>query len=179
MTIGGVARPIKWIGHRSYGERFVMGRTDILPVCIKAHALRPNVPKRDLWISPHHAMYFDDHGGLLIEARDLVNGATIIQAKAVEEKVEYFHIELDTHDVVFAEGAPSETFIDDDSRGMFHNVHEYYELYQDDAASATARYCAPRLEEGYEVEEVRRRIATRATLSFSAMRAPDRRAASL
>ena len=42
---------------RSYSGRFVMGRKDILPICIKAGALDDNVPKRDLWISPHHAMY--------------------------------------------------------------------------------------------------------------------------
>ena len=56
--MSGALRPIKWIGRRSYGGRFVMGRKDILPVCIKAGALGDNVPRRDLWISPHHAMYF-------------------------------------------------------------------------------------------------------------------------
>jgi hypothetical protein len=164
MTIGGRVRAIKWIGRRSYGGRFVMGRTDILPICIKARALAPNVPKRDLWISPHHAMYFEDCGGVLIEAKDLVNGVTVIQAETVE-RVEYFHIELDTHDVVLAEGAPSETFMDDDSRGMFHNADEYHALYRENVAPAVARYCALRLDDGYEVEEVRRRIASRAATS--------------
>ena len=100
-----------------------MGRKDILPICIKAGALDDNVPHRDLWISPHHAMYLRI-GGVLIEAKDLVNGVTIVQAERVEN-VEYFHVELETHDVIIAEGALSETFLDDDSRGMFHNAHEY------------------------------------------------------
>ena len=130
MTIAGVTRPIKWIGRRSYGGRFVMGRKDILPVCIKAGALDDRVPKRDLWISPNHAMYFKNgnRDGVLIEAKDLVNGVSIVQAERVE-KVEYFHIELDTHDVIIAEGALSESFIDDDSRGIFHNAHEYRKFY--------------------------------------------------
>jgi Hint domain len=166
MTASGALRPIKWIGRRSYGGRFIMGRTDILPVCIKAGALDDNVPRRDLWISPHHAMYFEDNlDGVLIEAKDLVNGVSIVQAERVE-KIEYFHIELDTHDVIIAEGALSESFIDDDSRGTFHNAHEYRLLYPA-AASLAAQYCAPRLDEGYEVEAIRQRLAARAGLAPS------------
>jgi hypothetical protein len=75
--------------------------------------------------------------------------------------VEYFHIELETHDVIIAEGALSESFVDDDSRGMFHNAHEYRVLYPD-TPNKPARYYAPRLEHGYEVEAARRRIELRA-----------------
>ena len=161
--MSGNARPIKWIGRRSYAGRFVTGRKDILPVCIKADALADNVPKRDLWISPHHAMYLDD---VLIEAKDLVNGVSIFQAERVHD-IEYIHVELDTHDVIIAEGALSESFIDDDSRGMFHNAHEYATLYADEIQEP-ACYCAPRLDEGYEVEAVRVRLAQRAGLRGAA-----------
>ena len=160
VTHAGVSRPIKWIGRRSYRGRFVRGRKDILPVCVKAGALDNDLPKRDLWISPNHAMYLD---GMLIEAKDLVNGVSIVQAESVEQ-IEYFHIELDSHDVIIAEGAPSESFIDDDSRGMFHNTQQYRTLYPDALAVVGARYCAPRLDEGYEVETIRQRIARRAGL---------------
>jgi hypothetical protein len=148
-----------------------MGRADILPICFKAGALGDNLPRRDLWISPHHAMHFEtaDSEGVLIEAKDLINGVSIVQADNVD-KVEYFHIELDSHDVIVAEGAPSESFIDDDSRGMFHNAHEYDTLYTDEVRRP-ARYCAPRLDDGYEVEAVRRAIAQRAGL-LSASDAP-------
>jgi hypothetical protein len=160
-TASGAARPIKWIGRRSYAGRFVMGRKDILPVCIKAGALADNVPRRDLWISPNHAMYLD---GVLIEAKDLVNGASIVQPPSAET-IEYFHVELETHDVIVAEGALSETFIDDDDRALFHNAHEYWRLYPAAAnVAGPAQYCAPRLEDGYEVETARRRIALRAGL---------------
>ena len=36
---------------------------------------------RDLWISPHHAMYLAMSGRVLIEAKDLVNGVSIVQAR--------------------------------------------------------------------------------------------------
>jgi hypothetical protein len=163
MTKSGEARQIKWIGRRSYGGRFTMGRKDILPICIKAGALADSVPKRDLWISPHHAMYLE---GVLIEAKDLINGASIVRTDR-GEMVEYFHIELESHDVIVAEGALSESYIDDDSRGMFYNAYEYRWLYPD-AVTLLAQYCVPRPSEGYEVEAARRRIALRAGL-----RSPD------
>jgi hypothetical protein len=157
VTLSGEARPIRWLGRRSYGGRFIIGRKDILPICFKAGALDDNVPRRDLWVSPLHAMYCE---GVLIEAKDLVNGVSVVQAESVET-VEYFHIELETHDVIIAEGALSESFVDDDSRGMFHNAHEYRVLYPD-TPNKPARYYAPRLEHGYEVEAARRRIELRA-----------------
>lgn len=164
VTSAGTHRPIKWIGRRSYRGRFLLGRKNILPICFKAGCLGDNLPKRDLWISPSHAMYFQDQDGcgLLIEARDLVNGVSIIQAERLD-LVEYFHIELDTHDVIVAEGATSETFIDDDSRGLFHNAAEFSELYPDTLVTP-AQYCAPRLDSGYEVESVRAHLLGRAGL---------------
>jgi hypothetical protein len=163
ITASSVARPIKWIGKRSYGGRFIMGRKDILPIRFKTGSLGDNCPKRDLWISPHHAMYLQ---GVLVEAKDLVNGASIVQAEYVD-KVEYFHVELESHDVIIAEGAASETFIDDDSRGMFHNAHEFPVLYPETACVPVC-YCAPRRNCGYEVETARRLIETRAKLRATA-----------
>jgi hypothetical protein len=162
VTLAGEHRPIKWIGRRGYAGRYILGRQDILPICIKPGALGDDVPRRDLWISPHHAMFLE---GGLIEARDLVNGVSIVQATQVDE-VEYFHLELDSHDVIIAEGAPSETFIDDDCRMMFRNAHEYALLYPNEQ-QRPARFCAPRLDEGYEVEAARRHIDTRAGLRRS------------
>jgi ELWxxDGT repeat protein len=156
-TSSGALRPIKWIGRRSYGGRFIMGRKEMLPICFKAGSLGAGLPRRELWISPHHAMFID---GVLIEAKDLVNGVSIVQANGGVEQVEYFHIELDSHDVIVAEGAWSETFIDDDSRAMFHNAPEYAALYPGQSAPA-ARYCAPRLDQGFELEAIRQKIAER------------------
>ena len=157
LSGSGALRPIKWIGRRSYGGRFIAGNKDVLPICIKAGALDANVPRRDLWISPHHAMLID---GLLIEGRDLVNGASIVQAERVDA-VSYFHVELETHDVIVAEGALSETYMDEDNRGMFQNAYEYAALFPD-ASALPAQYCAPRLDDGYELEAVRQRLSLRA-----------------
>ena len=165
VTAAGRKRPIKWIGRRAYGGRYIAGRKDILPICFKAGALDQGVPRRDLWISPHHAMFID---GVLIEARDLVNGVSIVQAEQVEA-VDYFHVELDDHDVIVAEGALSETFVDDDSRGMFHNAHEFATLYQE--PRHPVRYCAPRLDTGHALEAIRSKLARCA--GIGAGRAPN------
>ncbi len=159
LTHTGAARPIRWIGRRGYAGRFAARNPDVMPVLISAGALDDALPRRDLMVSPLHAMYLD---GVLVPAIDLVNGVSIIQLVSIE-RVDYVHLELDSHDVILAEGAPSETFVDDDSRGMFHNAADYNERYPD-AERKPAVYCAPRVTEGYALEAIRRRIAERAGL---------------
>ena len=157
MTLSAETKAIKWIGRRSYDGRFIHGNRDVLPICIKMGALADQIPARDLWVSPEHGLYLDE---TLVPARHLVNGVSIIQVEDVET-VEYFHIELDAHDVIIAEGAFAESFIDDDSRMMFNNAPEFFALYPS-APRLPVRYCAPRLEDGHELEELRRRLLGRA-----------------
>ncbi len=154
ITVAGAAEPIVWIGRRSYAGRFITGRTDLLPIVIQAGALGGGLPRRDLRVSPLHAMFFD---GVLVPAGQLTNGSTIYQDMQCR-RVEYIHVELAAHDVIWAEGAASESFVDDDSRAMFQNAPEYAALYPD-AQPVPAQFCAPRLEDGYEVEAIRQRIA--------------------
>ena len=157
-TLSGEARPIRWIGHRAYDGRFIAGNRQVLPVCVKAGALAEGVPARELWLSPEHSLYV---AGALAQVKHLVNGMTIVQADAVE-RVEYFHIELDEHDLIVADGAPAETFVDCDNRLMFENGAEYAALYPDDARPGWA-FCLPRLEWGEEaLSEVRAALLWRA-----------------
>jgi hypothetical protein len=160
MTLSGL-RPIRWIGHRSYSDELVLGNVALLPIRIRAGALADQLPVRDLCVSPEHAMYID---GILVAARDLVNGASIVQEQAVEE-LTYFHLEFDSHTVIFAEGAPSESFVDDESRLQFDNAAEYWRLYPD-AVNEPAQFCAPRVEEGAELESVRQQLSRRASATM-------------
>ncbi len=165
-TMSGAFRPLKWIGRRAYSARFAGNHPDLLPIRFKTGSLADNVPARDLLVSPKHAMFLD---GVLIPAEQLVNGATIVQEQPGND-VHYFHLELETHDVLIAEGAFSESFVDDDSRGMFQNAHEFRELYPDERRKEAA-YCAPRADDGYTLDGARRRLAGRAGLPYP--KAPD------
>ena len=132
--------------------------TELRPVLLRRGALGPDVPRRDLYLSPQHAVLA---GELLVPAAALVNGASILRA-APPGGMQYCHIELDDQALVLAEGAPCETFLDADSRAMFHNSDSYALLDIDPTAPPPAPLAIPRLEEGFRVEAVRRSLARRA-----------------
>ncbi|UMM09435.1 Hint domain-containing protein [Gluconobacter frateurii] len=162
LTATGETRPIRWIGRRSYDPMFAYGNRDILPIVFQKGSLGNQLPRRDLTVSPLHAMFVD---GYLIPALHLVNGLSIIQIEKPSH-ISYIHIELETHDILLAEGAPSESFLDDSSRGMFHNAHEYSELYPD-APGVPVQYCAPRLEDGEELARIHQRLKDYAQQALS------------
>ncbi len=139
-TVRGETRAIKWIGHRVYhpsGQSW----NSVIPIRVARHALDDRTPHRDLYLSPGHALLID---GVLIRAKDLVNGISITPVvPADREAIEYFHIVLDTHDVILAEGAPAETFLlQTRNHEDFTNFAEFARLYPF-ASHTDMTPCAP------------------------------------
>jgi hypothetical protein len=98
---------------------------DVLPVRIARSALGPDMPHADLCVTKAHALLID---GVLVPAGDLVNGTTIMLYDARElDELEFFHIKLERHNVIYAEGAPCETVMHVDENAV--NFAEYLRRY--------------------------------------------------
>ena len=113
---GAPLRPIRWLGHRRLALRRHPDPVNTHPIHFRVGALSEGVPHRDLLVSPNHRMRV---GNTLVTAVELVNGASIVQESP--DEIEYWHIELDGHDLVLAEGVQAETYVDTGNRSAFEN----------------------------------------------------------
>ncbi|MBC7637798.1 MAG: Hint domain-containing protein, partial [Acetobacteraceae bacterium] len=157
LAAGGNAR-IKWIGHRVVDCTRHPNPTDVWPIRVCRGAFADNAPVRDLMLSPDHSVFID---GVLIPIRYLLNGATIRQeARAT---VTYWHVELDHHGVILAEGLPCESFLDTGNRGAFTNGGEAVMLHPDFALQVWEREaCAKLVVAGAELQAARSFLLDRA-----------------
>jgi len=152
----GEPRKIIWAGARRVDVARHANPEKVMPVRVRAGALAPGLPERDLIVSPDHALLLDGH---LVEAKTLVNGATILWDKT-RRTVTYHHIELDEHDVVLAEGIPAETYLESGNRTMFEGTA--MQLHPDFATVRDDRGCAPLLLEGPALMAIRQNLLERA-----------------
>lgn len=111
---------VRWIGRSDVCTRFADELRD-LPVRIRAGALGDGLPRRDLLVSPQHALFLD---GILVQAAALVDGVNCVRERAMPEFFSYYHVELDAHELLLAEGVWAESFVDNVDRRHFHNWDE-------------------------------------------------------
>jgi hypothetical protein len=113
-TSSGATRRLIWVGHRRIACGAHPHPDEVMPIRISAGAFALGMPKRDLFLSPDHAVFAD---GVLIPIRHLVNGTTI--AREPRDDVTYWHLELARHDILLAEGLPTESYLDTGNRHAF------------------------------------------------------------
>jgi hypothetical protein len=142
MTQAGLALPLRWIGQRHITEPGALQ----CPIRLRADCLGPGLPRRDLFLSPEHAIFIH---GVLIPAQCLLNGDAVTRAEVAE--VTYFHLELDRHEVIFAENLPCESFRDEAELAIFDTQHGQ-------RAAIAHEPCAPIRTQGPIIEAVRSRL---------------------
>jgi hypothetical protein len=126
QTLAG-RKTIKWIGYNKFTKK--EGRTwqdSVMPIRVARFAIDDHTPHRDLYLSPLHCIFFNE---ALIPVMYLINETSIAQGTPSDmSAIEHYHIDLDTHEVIYAEGALVETF-DGSNRDNFSNFIQYERLY--------------------------------------------------
>lgn len=157
LTASGKARPVKWIGQLLARPSRHPRPHEVSPVRVRAGSFGEGLPLRDLRLSPGHAVYVD---GVLVPVGHLVNGATIVQEQV--EQIRYFHVELDSHDVLLAEGLPCESYLDDGNRAAAVNATEFTQLYGRLDPKSWDDACAPLVADGPQLAAIRQMLHARA-----------------
>jgi hypothetical protein len=170
VTAFGECVPVRWIGHRHIDITRQPRPQDLWPVRVHAAAFGPDLPHRDLLLSPDHAVFVD---GVLVPIRYLINGATIVQEPA--DSVTYWHVELPEHDVLLAEGLPVESYLDTGNRAAFVNGGDVVAAHPDFSRRVwQEKGRAPLLVEGPVLAAQQARLLERAaTLGHARTDDPD------
>ncbi|MEM9432710.1 MAG: Hint domain-containing protein [Pseudomonadota bacterium] len=111
------AQQILWIGHRKMTGARLYAMPELRPIRIRARALGQDMPDTDLVVSPHHRILYDgpaaqalfNQSEVLITARDLIDDHRI-QTDFTLREVTYVHLLLAEHQIVWANGVPTESY---------------------------------------------------------------------
>ncbi|MGH1368783.1 MAG: Hint domain-containing protein [Maritimibacter sp.] len=101
-------QPIRWVGKRT-----VHGSKSRAPIRFAKGAFGNT---QDLFVSPQHRMFYQggdatlyfDTPEVMVPAKHLINGHSITQIEV--PAITYYHVLFDEHEVVYANGAASESF---------------------------------------------------------------------
>ncbi len=158
VTPSGVAR-LRWTGRTVVPLSRHKRPEEAAPIHFEPGCIAPGVPHRALRLSPDHALFLD---GALVQAQALVNGASI-RREVSSRDIAYHHLELDRHDLMFAEGAACETYLDTGNRGVFDGEAGVRPLHADFSAGHDGGgACGPLLLAGPSLAARHRRLRERA-----------------
>ena len=129
VNADGAEVAVKWIGRQTISTRFGPAER-LMPVRFAAGSLGDGLPHADLTVTADHGMLV---AGVICHAGALVNGTTITRVPMAEMGDSYtvYHIETEAHEIILANGAAAETFIDNVGRKVFDNFAEFDALYGD------------------------------------------------
>ena len=155
VLLGDGLAEVIWVGRREVDCARHAQPRKVWPVRVAAGAFGAGRPRRDLFLSPDHAVYV---GEVLIPVKHLINGSTIAQVPVA--RVTYCHLELAEHDVLLAEGLPAESFLDMKDGSNYGRGSGAIKLYPDFTARMWEAFgCAPLIVTGPELEGARAMVA--------------------
>ena len=160
LTASGETRPVKWTGHRDVDFRRTPRGSPGLPIRIAADAFGPARPSHDLYLSAGHSVCVDLLGEVLIPVGYLVNGSAI--AEIDTDAISYWHVELESHDILIANNLPAESYLAMANRGAFEELRGLLPAMIEGSERTHADFCRPVVTEGPVLDFVRRRLAARA-----------------
>jgi hypothetical protein len=109
-------QPIRWIGNRRLSRVQLVANPKLKPIRIEAGALGNGLPERDLLVSPQHRILLRNIVVInMFGVSELLMPAIKLLALPgvdIEEDcagVEYYHMLFDRHEIIFANGSPTES----------------------------------------------------------------------
>lgn len=155
---GAPLKPVRWVGRREVVLEGHPRARDVAPILVMPGALGQGVPHRSLRVSPDHGLLVE---GVLVPAGLLVDDVGILRLPA-RGRITYHHVELFAHDLLLADGAPTESYLEMSNRHAFANAGVTAMLHPDFAPRPGQRReppCRPVVTEGLPLEAARAAIA--------------------
>ena len=151
---GVATRRVIWLGHREVDCTTHPQPQLVWPIRVCKDAFGHGQPWRDLFLSPEHAIF---HDGVLFPVQELVDGHNV--QRMPRNRVTYWHVELEEHDVLLADGLPAESYLENGNRTDFDEatVVSLHPQFQGSPNSPQA--CAPVQRQGEAIQAVRALLA--------------------
>jgi len=154
-----ITRRITWIGSgEMHASKALAADLSGFPVCVLKDALGPNVPHKDMLVTAEHCLYLN---GAFVPVRMLTNGKTIFYDMS-RTHYSYYHVETAEHSIIWADGVPTESFLDTGSSVRMNQSDAVVRLPRKGVTWQT-HAAAPLTADAAFVEPLYRQIETRAT----------------
>ncbi|MFD1882171.1 Hint domain-containing protein [Paracoccus pacificus] len=143
-------QPIRWIGRRKLSADQQAAMPHLRPIHIRKDALGAGTPASDLIVSPQHRILVRSEivlrmfgeREILVAAKHLLQLPGVGVPEALPE-VEYFHILFDRHEIVFSNGAESESFYPGPEALKSVGVYALWEIHSLFPELSDPEYIAP------------------------------------
>ncbi len=111
-----ISRAVTWVGNQKVVVRGGLPDDEAgYPVRVLKDAIADGVPYKDMLITPEHCLFFEES---FVPVRMLVNGRSIFYDKTITSYT-YYHVETESHSVIWADGVLTESYLDTGNRSSF------------------------------------------------------------